>query len=199
MSVPLQTLIQFDPTHIPLSQKIIALCGDSATTHSLILQSLCIRAARGERLAVVVGDNHFDAYHLARRARAHDFNPAALLSCIELSRPFTCYQLHHRVCTLTRDAKSAFDALYVIGLLETFYDEDVKMDEALRLLRQTLTQLQEIAAGGLPILISIALPRQPGRETFIEIVKQAADAYWQTAPPLPAPASAQQLSLAGIL
>lgn len=197
MSVPItltKSLAHPDPAHIPLSQKIIALCGDSKSTHSLILQSLCIRAARGEHLALVVGDNHFDVYRLARLSRAHGFDPAALLSCIELSRPLTCYQLQHRVLSLCAQNQDAYDALYVIGLLETFYDEDVKESEAVRLLIQILTHLKIVAADGLPILLSMALPKLGGRAHLMELVKHAVHAYWQPSPIVFDQVNAQQLA-----
>lgn len=183
-----------DPAHIPQSQKIIALCGDSKSLHALILQSLCIRAARGERLALVIGNNHFDAYRLARLVRAHGCDPAALLAHIELSRPFTCHQLQHRVASFHAQANSACDALYVLGLLEMFYDEDVKPSIATRRLIETLTHLQSVARNGMPILISITLPKLPGREHFVEIVRRAADAYWEPAPVLLTRANARQLT-----
>ncbi len=193
MTVQPQSL---DPAHIPFPKKIIALCGDRKQIHSLVLQSLCLRAARGERLALVIGDNHFDAYRLARLARTHGFDPAVLLSCLELSRPFTCHQLHHRIASLAATRPYPYRALYVLGLLETFYDEDIRAYDAQRLAQKTLAHLKTIAAYGLPVLVTIALPKQRGREHFVEIVKRAADAYWQPAPVVLAQVNAQQLSFA---
>lgn len=192
MTVQPQSL---DPAQIPFPQKIIALLGDSAPIHSLILQSLCIRAARREHLALVIGDNHFDAYRLARLARAHGFDPAALLACIELSRPFTCYQLHHRIATLATRTHT-YRALYVTGFLETFYDEDMRAPEAQHLVQKTLAHLKTIAAYGLPVLVTMALPKQRGRESFVELVKRAADAYWQPAPVVLEQFNTQQLVFA---
>lgn len=224
-----KSLAQVDPAQIPLSQKIVALLGESARVHPLILQSLFIRAARGERLALVVGDNHFDVYRLARLARAHGFDPAVVLARLELSRPFTCHQLHHRIVTLASQPTPPWQALYVIGLLDTFYDEDVRVPDAARLVQKTLTQLKTIAAHGLPILLSMALPpavsiaspysapgplRDPSpglrgqtgdelskhqdRGHFVELVKRAADAYWQPSPALLEQFEVHQLHLAGI-
>ena len=201
MSVPPvlpKSLAPIDPARLPLSAKIIALAGERAQVHPLLLQSLCVRAARGERLALVVGDNHFDAYRLARLARARGFDPAALLTRIELSRAFTCYQLYHRIAMFAADPKPQSNALYIIGLLETYYDEDVREPDARRLLRQSLAQLKIIAARGLPILVTLALPHQPGREAFVEIVKHAAGAYWQPIPAVLDQFAAQQLTLAGM-
>jgi hypothetical protein len=151
----------------------------------------------------MIGDNHFDAYRLARLARTHGFDPGAILSRLALSRAFTCHQLLHRASVIAKSGlceatefvaaipppqapppgdPSPWHALYVIGLLDTFYDEDVRMPEASRLLAQLLARLRAIASAGLPILVTIAPPRKTGREQFVETVKRAADAYWQPAP-----------------
>lgn len=187
-----------DPAQIPLPAKIIALLGESASIRPLLLQSLFIRAARGERLALIVGDNHFDAYRLARLVRAYGVDPGALLPCLALSRAFTCHQLQHRALAIEPNNQPAWHALYVIGLLDTFYDEDVREPEALCLLTQFLRRLRIVASQGLPILITAAPPRQAGRAHFIELVKRAADAYWQPAPPVLEQFNAPQLSFAGI-
>jgi hypothetical protein len=194
-----QLIARPDPAQIPLPAKIIVLLGESASIHPLLLQSLFIRAARGERLALMVGDNHFDAYRLARLARTHGFDPAAILSRLVLSRAFTCHQLLHRARVLIPQAPSPWHALYVIGLLDTFYDEDVRTPEAARLLGQLLSRLREIAARGLPVLITIAPPRLTGREVFVETVKRAADAYWQPAPPVLEQFNSHQLALPEML
>lgn len=201
-----------DPAQFPRPYQLIVLLGDRAPLHDLVLQSLCHRAARRQNLAVVAADNHFDAYHLARLARARGFDPAALLPSIVLSRPFTCHQLHQRIATLAAAPALPWHALYIIGLLDTFYDEDVRLHEAQRLLQTTLVHLKQIAAVGLPVLVTLTLtsshtqrtsskdmttshPRQPGRESFIELVKRAADTYWQPAPAILQQLQARQLPL----
>jgi hypothetical protein len=92
--VPLRAL---DPERIPIESQVLALFGHASELHPLVLQSLFLRASRGERLGVIVGDNHLNEYALARLARGHEFDPSAVLSQIEFSRPFTCHQLHHCV------------------------------------------------------------------------------------------------------
>lgn len=191
-------IAHFDPAQNSLPGKLIALLGESTRVQPLILQSLFLRVARGERVALVIGDNHFDAYHLARLARAHEFDPAVLLPRVELSRPFTCYQLHHRIHTLATERQGKWSAVYVMGLLDTFCDEDVRVYDAERLLQSTLGQLKTIAHNGLPILVSMAVPRQPERAPFVERVKRAADAYWQPAPVVLEQFNAQQLQFAGM-
>lgn len=177
----------------PSPARIVAVCGARTQIHPLVLQSLCVRAARGENLALVVGDNHFDAYRLARLARAQGLNPATVLARIALTRAFTCYQLHYSLATLDpkgfinsvetirarAENPAGLDALYVLGLLDLFYDQDVREQEARRLLLATLHELKRLAAHSVPILVTLAPPRQPGREHFAAYVQQYADVWWE--------------------
>lgn len=200
-----------DPRRLPLPAKITVLCGAHAPIHSLLLQSASLRAARAERLGILVGDNRFDAYQLARLVRARGLDPDVVLPRVALSRPFTCYQLHHSVLTFNACPQRRWSALYVMGLLELFYDQDIKLPEAERLVRSTLAGLKRIAARGLPILITIAVaplasgtphvapPRLQGREHFVELVRRAADVYWQPSPVVLEQLTAHQLRFAGMI
>ena len=166
--------------------RLVAVCGAHAQIHPLVLQSLCVRAIRGENLALLVGNNRFDLYALARLVRAQGAEPASVLSRIVLQRAFTCYQLVHGIATLH---PSEFDALYVVGLLDMFYDRDIRENEAQRLVLATLHNLKQIALDGLPILITLSPPKQPGRETFVGYAQQHADVWWE-----PPPVSKQKVS-----
>ncbi len=159
----------------------------------MVIRSLAAQAARGERVGVVVGHNRFDLYALARLAQSHGLDPRPLLARIELSRAFTCHQLHRRIMTLD-PAKRRWSALYVLGLLDTFYDEDVKGYEAARLLRESLARLRALSDEG-PVLVTVFAPKEPGREHFLELTAQAVDVYWE--PPREAQAlpAAPQLAL----
>jgi hypothetical protein len=166
-----------DPETIPLPSQILVLVGPTVELHPLVLQSLFLRAQRGEHLGVIVADNHLDTYTLARFARAHDFNPATLLAQIEFSRPFTCHQLHHCVIDLVTDRLTQWRALYVLGLLDTFYDEDIRLPMATRLLQDILVQLRRIATQGVPVLVTISPPpRETTRADFVHRVMHSADA-----------------------
>lgn len=178
----------------PPSQ-VAAVAARESYSHPLVIQSLAIHAARGERLGVLVGHNRFDVYALSRLAIEHGLDPRPILERVELSRAFTCHQLHRRILTLGIPHTQRWSALYVLGLLDTFYDEDVKQYEARRLLNESLLKLREIAADGLPVLITVSAPQEPGRECFLEEVARRVDLYWEPgeeAPRLPAP---RQLAL----
>ena len=147
--------------------------------HPLVIQSLAQRAERDECVGVILGNNRFELYALLRLAHDHGFNAERVLAQIQISRAFTCHQLHHRVLTLDREPTQQWRALYVLGLLDTFYDESVPYHEAARLLNDTLTQLKQIARSGLPVLVTFSVPKKPGRENLAKAVARAADYYWE--------------------
>lgn len=179
----------------PSSTNIGALAAPDSRLQPLITQSLAVHAGRGDHLGAIIGHNQFDVYALARWARARGQNPRPLLAHIELSRAFTCHQLHRRIVTLDAQPRVDWAALYVLGLLETFYDEDVKVYEATRLLNESLYHLKSIAAKGLPVLITISAPKEPGREHFLELVARAVAVYALPAPDAPQLPAATQLQL----
>jgi hypothetical protein len=172
-----------DPGRIPIESQILVLFGHASELHSLVLQSLYLRASRGERLGVIVGDNRLNDYALARLARGRGFDPSAVLAQIEFSRPFTCHQLHHCVLDLVGERIDTWRALYVLGLLDTFWDEDIRYAEATQLLGDILARLRQIAAQNRSVLVTLSLPpAETTRQDMIARVLNAADAYWQPSP-----------------
>lgn len=159
------------------------LFGPTPELHPLVLQSLFLRARHNERLGLIIADNHLNEYALARLARVHGFNPASLLARIDFSRPFTCHQLHHCIIDLVPAKTPRWRALYILGLLDTFYDEDIHLPIVSRLLGDILVRLRFFASQGLPVLITLAPP--PSETTRAELILRvihAADAYWQPSP-----------------
>ncbi len=165
-----------EPSQLSIPHQVIALSAPDASAHPLALTSLAARVERGELVGVLIGHNRFDLYSLMRWARQRKLNPQRLLAHVELSRAFTCHQLHRRLMTL--DPGRPWRALYVLGLLDTFYDEAVPYYEAAQLLRDCLVQLKQIARTGLPVLITLSLPKEPGREGLSGLVAHGVDEYW---------------------
>ncbi len=162
-----------------LANRVVAISAPDSQSHPLVIQSLATQAARGRRLGVLVGHNRLDVYGLARLIRAHWLVPEPVLARIELARAFTCHQLHRRILTLTTEQARRWSALYVLGLPDTFYDEDVPYPEVTRLLQESLKHLQHLAASGLPILITASAPRQAGRERLLNLIAARVDQYWE--------------------
>ena len=168
------------PLQLLIPHRLIAIVAPDWQVHPLVIHSLGRQAERGESIGVIVGHNRFDLYALARSVQDHGFDPARLLARIRLSRAFTCHQLHHRLLTLDRQVTCEWRALYVLGLLDTFYDESVEAREALYLLHSSLAHLVRLARAGLPVLITLSAPGKAGREHFTRSVARVADAYWET-------------------
>ena len=166
------------PLQKGMESRVVVAAGADSLTHPLVVQSLAAHAARGERLGVLVGHNRLDVYGIARLVAEHGLDPAVILARIELSRAFTCHQLHRRIITLTERDAWRWSMLYVLGLLDTFYDEDVKYPEVSRLLVESLARLRQLAAAGLPVLVTASAPKEPGRERLLGLVAERADVYW---------------------
>ncbi len=175
--------------------QLVAVAAADTSLHPLVIQSLAVRAERGERVGLVIGHNRFDLYALTRLAREHGFDPTRWLTQIQLSRAFTCHQLHHRLVTLDRLVARDWCALYVLGLLDTFYDESVEYHEAARLLSAVLAALKRIARAGLPVLITLPVSTPSGRERLAQLVARAADDYWELVTTRPRLAAPIQLAL----
>jgi hypothetical protein len=181
LSVPAsQQFVPVDSEQLPLPRQVNTLLGHSAELQPLVLRSVFARTRRLDQLGILVGDNRFDAYTLARLGAAHGIDPWTLTAQVEVSRAFTCHQLHHRVTNLSIAKLFKWSALYVLGFLELFYDEDIAQEEARRLLVASLARLKELAAGGWPVLITMARPpSKSNRDAFVEMVVEASDAYWE--------------------
>lgn len=193
--LPIQSPVKIEPGDFPLPSQVAAIAARESYSHPLVIQSLASHAARGECLGVLIGHNRFDVYALSRLASEHGLDPGPILERIELSRAFTCHQLHRRILTLGVPHTNRWSALYVLGLLDTFYDEDVKQYEAKRMLYESLKKLKEIASGGLPVLITVSAPQEPGRENFLGIVARQADMFWAPSEEAPRLTGPRQLAL----
>jgi hypothetical protein len=180
-------------SHLPITQpipnlfehellvpaQVVALDAPVSIAHALTTHSLLHHTLHNKSIGLIVGDNHFDAHAIARAAIHQQMNPGNVLERIELSRAFTCHQLHRRILTLEDKRLKRWHALYITGLLDTFYDESVSVDEAARLLQELLVWLKHISAGGVPVLITMSPSKQHTRMGLAKIVAQNVDAYWQ--------------------
>ncbi len=182
------------PTQLLIPSRIVALNAPDALIHPYVMQLLAARTHHGERVGAVIGHNRFALYTITRWAHQHHVDAAALLNHIDLSRAFTCFQLHRRIVTLDAENYKRWRALFVLGLLDTFYDESVEYHRAARLVKESLAHLKQIARSGLPVLITFSLPKQTGREGLVKLVASEVDAYWEYASNAP-PASPTQLQM----
>lgn len=137
------------------SGKVYLLYGESAIFRlSLMMAARIVRG--GSKVAFIDGCNRFNVHFLARYARRHKIDTHDFLQRIYISRSFTCYQIeasmNNRLPIFLQqiDSKTAL----IFGLLDTFYDEQVKFDEAGQILQRVLSTLTRMKDQGINILLA---------------------------------------------
>lgn len=131
-----------------------------------LTQTLVALANQGEHIAVIVADNHFEADEIARRAPGES---------VKVARGETPYQVR-RLVQRVLAARLSYSVLVVSGLLEPFYDEQVKWTVARHLLADTLQLLNDLART-LSVLVVLTPAPVPTRHYLLEQVSRAADRY----------------------
>jgi hypothetical protein len=157
------------------------------------LLDLAARLAVRGGLHIIDGGNRFNAYRLIRSLARYQKESEARgepsqsladgLNRIQLRRAFTCYQMH----TLLSETLAGNAPVLILDLLATFYDEDVRLPEALRLLEGCVVELQRLAERA-PVVIGSQGGRvlnQSSRPELLQTLHAAADRVWifETRPP----------------
>jgi len=162
-----------------LQPRLMLFWGAHTPTHTL-LTALTALAAQGHSLRTFDGGNRFDGYYVARLARqfsdrATAIDPYAVLSRIQLSRAFTCFQ----IAELIENTPPGPDPLFVLDFLATFYDESVPLRDSERLLLTCITHLKRLASYG-PVIVGAREPRSLVKERWILLdhLQLAADSAW---------------------
>jgi len=156
---------------------VTLLFGDADLTR-LALYGVTRAATDQHSVWVLDGANSFDAYFIARLARRWNYVPEPILARIKLSRAFTCYQMSElvtrRLASVVGSAKCT--AIFCLGLLDTFYDDDVPLTDAVRMLRLILTIFAALTQRGSTILITAREPRteQKDRIILLNLVRASA-------------------------
>jgi len=138
--------------------------------HAPLLSNLH-RLAERSPLTVLDGGNRFNAYLVARGARGQ----TELLERITVSRAFTCYQM----LTLLETTPASHRPILALDLLNTFYDESVRVHERRRLLESCLFHLDRLSrpAGGAVTVHPPAVPSPEAIEFVRLLESHAADVY----------------------
>jgi hypothetical protein len=141
---------------------------------------LTARLALTNRVRLVDAGNCFDGYGLARQLRQRTSSWQAALDRVSVARAFTCYQVE----TLLTESVADFSPVLVLNLLDTFYDENVKLSERMRLLEVSLSELRRLCRSA-SVAVSASLPNrnQPGE--LLEILAGAAGQVWNFEEPQP--------------
>jgi len=137
----------------PPPGKMAGIFGEGAA--GLALRTLARPLLRGESVVAVDGGNRFDPYEVAKAVRTLGGDGKEALSCVCVSRAFTCYQMEALLTRKLSDALERFDArlALVLGLPETFADADVPYAEACRVFRNCLSALRRASLAGTRIVV----------------------------------------------
>ena len=138
----------------PPPGKMAALFGPGATR--LALRAAAAPLLAGEPVVAVDGGNRFDPYEVVRAERALGGSGRAALSRLLVSRAFTCHQME---ALLSRRLPAALARerariALVLGLPETFGDEDVPYAEACRVFRGCLSALRRLSREGTRVVLA---------------------------------------------
>ncbi len=157
----------------PPPGKMAALLGPGATR--LALRAVAAPLLAGEPVVAVDGGNRFDPYEIGRAERALGGSGRAALSRILVSRAFTCHQME-ALLSLRLPAALARERAriaLVLGLPETFADEDVPYAEACRVFRGCVSALRRISRGGTRVVLAGNPPT--ARAGFSRYLERTAD------------------------
>lgn len=161
----------------------------------LIFKPIVQLAAHDRSIFVVDGENSFRSYRIARYAREMKLDSRTVLSNVRVSRAFTCYQLTELIVKLSRLNIDHCAGIICLGLLGTFYDEDVTLAEARRLLHEAIVQLKSLAEQ-VPVLITVRPPsvKVKDRLSLVNMLMQHVDEV-RVLPSAERPSSQLQLQL----
>lgn len=137
--------------------KVYLLYGDEPI-FKLSMHIASCAVEKGMNVGIADGGNQFNVHAITRFAQQWNHDPDKFLHHIFVSRSFTCYQMEqtvvHRLPQFLRQSRS--HTAILLGLLDTFYDEQVPLREARHILQRVLTALWEMKSVGVSILVTCA-------------------------------------------
>lgn len=160
--------------HPPLTNRLVVVAAPQGGGQLML--ELAARLALEGPLQVLDGGNQFNAYPVARLIRRHTPELTAALQNVSLARGFTCYQM----AALLAECTAGVNPVLVLDLLSTFYDENVPMVEARRLLAACIHQLQRLSLTA-PVVVGARPTNElnPGRRPLFEQLVAAATQVWE--------------------
>ena len=123
------------------------------------LYAVAERVLDGEPVVYLDGANTFDPLVIEGLARAQRRTPSTILTMIHVARAFTCQQMARLMCDCLGAALDRYQARIAIvsGLFDTFYNQAVPEQEALRLFGRVLEAIQSLTKQGYT-LVSLCPP-----------------------------------------
>jgi hypothetical protein len=135
------------------------------------LSGVATALKQGGRILWLDAGNAFDVYGVSYFARSAGCNPKEILSRIDIARPFNLFQLE----TMIRQKvprRWRGEPIVISDPMPLFYDEDVPVHEARRVLRSVLDGMNALPAVWLILAIERDAP--PERRGFLEELSRGA-------------------------
>jgi len=157
-----ETLLQLTRVGLPaqpLSSRKVLFWGER--TGEIASYAAGWLAGKGIEVVVLDGANRFNPYMASSFARKAFIPPESLLRKIRIARAFTCYQMATMVGERLNDllgqggaiAQSERRWIILLGLIDTFLDEDVLDREIRPLFEKSLRKIEEMALRGIPFFL----------------------------------------------
>ncbi|HZQ09779.1 MAG TPA: hypothetical protein VFD70_24595 [Anaerolineae bacterium] len=160
------------------TQGVIAVHASPADLDRLVTHALVSLANQRERVAVIAVNTYFDSYGITRLAREQYLNPQSVRQQIQVVHADTIYQVQQGVQRLATSSER-FSNIFVLKLLEPFFNKRIAPVEAQKVLTKTLDTLQELGAHRARVLITVPPAKNPTRSYLIAQVERMADSYIQ--------------------
>lgn len=146
---------------------------------SVFMISLIVGSATNQPLAVIDGATRFNSYTMSKIATALGIPPPTLLHRTHVTRSFTAFQTETAIITkLPRFLQHMPCPLVIaLGLLDAYYDEQVKPHECEQSLQRIMHTFRELTKNHIHILIAdveVTNP-PPGKEKLFHLIHHAAD------------------------
>jgi AraC-like DNA-binding protein len=138
-----------------------------------------IGSATDQPIAVIDGAIRFNSYTLSKVAAQLGIAPKTLLRRTYVTRSFTAFQTEAAITAkLPRFlADHACRLVIILGLLDTYYDEQVKPHECKQSLQRIMQTLRALVANNIHVLIADVEIAEPpnGKENLFALINRAAD------------------------
>ncbi|HLB00572.1 MAG TPA: hypothetical protein VJO14_04230 [Bacteroidota bacterium] len=147
---------------------------------SVYTTSLLLGCASGRPVAVIDGSMRFNSYLISRLASFLGLDPKDTLNRTHVTRSFTAFQTEAAITSKLPRFLSRIPCplVVVIGLLDTYYDEQVRPSECRESLGRVMRTFAHLARRGTHVLIAdvdVGAAAPPGKLNLFALVRGGAD------------------------
>lgn len=146
---------------------------------SVYAVSLALAGAAQQPFAIIDGAMKFNSYTLSRIASFLTLSPRAILRRAHLTRSFTAFQTEAAITTkLPRFiASTRCHSIIILGLLDTYYDEQITPRECHQSLQRIMDTLHKLVSMNIHVLIADVKADNPPKEKelLFQLVYNMAD------------------------